>query len=373
MALPEEDTQQTPVPAITKESVEAALRTEERFQNYFEGFYPSTRDSFINTYATYKSMWWQYGPMYIEQNEREEMRWINAAAEHLEYIQHKKLFDAQCLWRAEKVSYPGVEICYDFELWSMNVMACPFIEPVTRDDVELYIQYLGQNNVELDPDWQGDNWHDYKEIKEAFATDNENQNFPEWYDFHNGRTGAGVYLSLPDIRGEKESFYEDLVRAERSEENKAQHEEWERTRDKRPFLMFYDENQLEFFIKTFEDSQTLEYYRAYKQRFRNQDEEEDLRATISLLLNAGEPVPIESHYDFREALERAAEKFRAKKIAEFLPFAFEEYSLNRSMGLSTGKDEHERRFKSYQELRQMWYDRIIKGRIINGEPGDMNF
>lgn len=95
-------------------SVKEELRTEERFVNYFKDFDPESVASFIESYAHDRYMWMRHGPMYKEINDKEDTKWINKACEHLGFIQQKKLFDAQCLWRAEKVKFEEVDVCYDF-------------------------------------------------------------------------------------------------------------------------------------------------------------------------------------------------------------------------------------------------------------------
>ncbi|XZF14618.1 hypothetical protein ACTHGU_00625 [Chitinophagaceae bacterium MMS25-I14] len=371
MANNEKEKADQPAPEMTQESIIRELDTSERYKSYFGQFLPGSVKDFINSYAQNKAMWWQYGPFNISMNEREDMQWINAAANHLEIIQQKKLFDAQCLWRAEKVTYPGIELCFDFKVWEQNVLHCPFLEPVKQDDIALYIQYLQQDNIDFQLGWL-EEWQDYEEIKEAFETDNASRNVPEWYEFHNSRTGTGVYLSLPDIRGEKENFYVDITRAHAAVQNKERNEAWEANRDKRPYLSTIDKEQLEHFINTFEDKQTQEYYKAYKRSSRNSEEEEVLMEMVSLLLSAEEPVAIGAHYDFREALVKATERFKARKIAEYLPFAYNEYLLNQSMNLGAPKEKLQAA-DDYSSIRKTWYGNIIKGRILNGEPGDLNF
>lgn len=351
---------------------EHELLTEERYRNFFEKYHPKSVENFIREYANQKAKWLQYGPEYVDFNEREDLRWINEALEHLGIIQQKKLFDAQCLWRAEKVTYPGVEICHDFLMWGEAPLYCPFIEPVNRDEVEMYMQYLGGENIDFELGWL-EGWQDYEQLKEAHQTEEESRNYPEWYDFHSGRTGTGVYITLPDIRGEKEQVYANLARKEKQEENREKIEQWEQTREKRPWMPGVHQMDLtRYFVNTFEDKQTQEYFEAYTRGFRNRDEELELQEVIDDMLTSEEPVPIESHWDFREALYKAHHRFRARKIIEYLPETFEQYELKRQMNFQPSEEDL-KSFKRYEDLRKNMYDMIIRGRILSGEPGDLNF
>jgi hypothetical protein len=353
--------------AAFQKKVEEELQNEERFKNYFEGFNPASVKDFITSYARKKASWFRSGDFYIQQNEAEDLQWLNAAEQHLEYIQQKKLFDAQCLWRADKITMPGIEICFDFIVWERNIMSCPCIEPISETDVELYLQYLQQNNVDSDMRFFSD-WQNY-DLWKAEHEDEENGNLPEWYDFHNGRTGAGNYLLLPNMRGDKEEFYEKLAREKQRPEMEAKQAEWDKTRDKRPHVKStYDKDFMDWFVATFEDKQTQEYYKARLRYNRNSGDKEHVNANIALLLKADEPISIEAHHDWKEAIERAVERYSIKKIAEFLPYAFERYQLNISMGVAQVDNT-----VAYKTMRQHSVELILEGREINGEPRDLNF
>lgn len=343
------------------------LQNSEAVQNYLSGFH-ETGKGFLEDYVRQKSFWHTYANLYADSIEKEQLQWINNAFEHLELILQKKLFDAQCLWRAEKVTFAGVEICEDFKVWEHNVFNCPFIEPVNEYDVELYGRYLQQNNAEDETNQWGE-WQDYEEIKEAYNTNNENRNFPEWYDFHNGHTGSGTLMLLPDIRGEKEAFYYELHFDQQRELNKKEHDDWERKRDKRPWLHSFDEDSIKYFVSTFENKEEQALYNEYAFANRHREEKDTLRDTIDALLKADEFVPIESHYDWFEALQIALKRYRCKKIAEALPMALEQYQMNIQMGIAFPADHK----YTHNEVRGIWLQNILNGRKLNGEPQDLNF
>lgn len=356
--------------AKTENEIENELRTDTRFVNFFQSYLPESVDSFIQSYKRKKSFLMQYGPRWIAEIENESLKWIIAAQEHLGYIQQKKLFDAQCLWRAEQITIPEVEICYDFEVWERNVLHCPFIEPITESDIDLYARYLQQENVDFSLGWFRE-WQDYDDIKNAYNKEDADNHFPEWYDFHINNKGGSYLLSLPDTRGEKEDFYMDITRAHNAEKNKANVDEYQRTRDKRPYLeSTYDADFMRFFIKTFENKQLLEYYEAYKTKQEVEDKEH-FNSIFNQMLSEKELIPIQAHYDWREALNKAHAAYKAKKIAEHLPQAFEEYQLHLSLQIQSESALEE--FERYKEFRKSRANYILNGRELNGEPRDFNF
>ncbi len=345
------------------------MESSESIRNYLKDFQPASVKRFIDHYLLYKAMWINHGEYYTRYNEEEQLQWETEASEHLEYIQQKKLFDIQCLWRAEKITIPEVEVCYDFGMWEDEIFNCPFIDPISKEDIDLYMQYLQQNNVDLSELSFYRSWQNYEEMKEAYNDDGDALwNFPEWYDFCNGRRGTGTLMLLPDIRGEKEEFYRNIYRKSIKEEMAAKQAAFDAARDKRPSLNYYEDNFMEWFVTTFDSKEVQEFYRSYTWANRNRDRKEQIETTINLLLSAEEHVPIDAHYNWMEALEIAANKYRVKKIAEALPSAYERYLINIAAGIRFADAGNSRR-----EYRDPMIDTIIKGRILNGEPGDLNF
>ena len=346
----------------------AELENSEAIQNYFKGFTDHSVKNFKEHYIRVKSYWHQSLDRNTDSNEYDQLKWIHTAFRHLEVILQKKLFDAQCLWRAEKETFEGVEICEDFEVWQHDVLNCPFIEPVNEDDIYLYAQYLHIEQAEEEFNhWQ--NWQNYEDIKEAHNNENADEEFPEWYDFHNNRTGSGSLLLLPDIRGEKEAFYYQLHFAEQRKANKEKEKQYEEQRDKRPSLAYYDDKVIQYFINTFENKKVQNAYREYTHANRHNHKEERLHEIIEELLRTDEVIPIEAHEDWSKALEIALKRYRCKKIAEALPAALEQYRMNIEMGIAFPSEKRD----NHDDIRQMWLENILKGRKLNGDPEDLNF
>ena len=357
---------------ITEAEIKAEMEANTAMQKYFKQFEEYSVNNFITSYTMYKRLWLHYGKQYVENKEYHSIKWVSKAVEHLIIIQQKKLFDMQCLWHAEKITIPQVKICYDFLLWEKDVLNCPFLDPVSEDDIDLYAQYLqSENSFDGDEDymWSTDEWQDYDEIKEAYETNNENRNFPEWYDFHNGRRGAGVYMTLPNIRGEKEEHYRSIAREANRKEN-------EKNNPPQPYvapnnLWYHDIETREWFIKTFETKEVQEYYAAYQWNERNSGLEEDLEYYLNILYEADEPVPMLADLDWAEAIKKSAIKYRNQKIAEALPQAWEQYMINIQMNIAFDTDI---KFEDVDnEIREMYIKSILKGRKLNGEPEDLDF
>jgi hypothetical protein len=357
-----------------EEQIRKEIAENVAMQAYFKNFNQFQVDGFLSSYVLYKKMWLDYAGNYISAQEDAPLHWVTMASEHLPVIQQKKLFDLQCQWRAEKLELPGVVTCADFRVWEHDILNCPFLEPISREDIDLYAQYLLHENPDTRCRWGGDDdWQEHDEIIEAYNTDNENRNFPEWYDFYNGRRGTGVYMMLPDIRGQKEKQYDDLARKQQQEEREkdpayVKPEPY----DPAKFLNYYNESQRDWFVKTFETKQVQELYSAWQWKNRNRDTEEELEYYIDVLMDADEPVAMPANYNWQEAVKEAANSFVNKKTVEALPEAWEQYLMKKQMNIAFSS-ETEHMHETFLYLKKMHEELILLGRKLCGEPEDFNF
>ena len=331
---------------------------------------PDSKESFAGNYAEDKVRWIEWGPKHIVWQESDDLQWVDDAFNRLKEIQQKKLFDLQCLWRAEKVEVPEVEASVDFEAWEWNILNCPIIDPIDDDDVEIYRQYLASNNFEFEQ-WFLDNWQEYDEIKEAYQNENANRNFPDWYDFHNGRTGKGVYMTLPNVRGEKEEHYANLSIQEEQKESEVRMQQAANNPniDRRPGISYHKKGFVTWFVSTFEDKETQEMFRDYGGEIQWDSQSEVIENNVDLLRKAGKPISIDGWHDWREALQRCADKYSIMKISEALPAAYEQYKMQLEMGLPFIEEDP----GYWDDIVKLEKERILNGREMTGEDRNFDF
>jgi hypothetical protein len=330
-------------------------------------------ENFIAYYAAEKFRILNWGPQHAQWHEEEDLIWMEKANECIKEIQHKKLFDLQCMWRAEMLDLEGIELCMDFTFWESDILNCPLVPPVTEEEVDLYIGYLLSNNCDID-DWGFTRWQDYDQIKEAYNNDDADVDFPEWYDFYNGRMGTGVYMLYPDTRGESETYYVRLYHQHQYKKlvkEKAKRKQLAENQQQLPPLLLADKEQLRWFVTTFEDKETLELAE-FANAFRSLDDYNwEWNNDKQLLYDASENVPVLPHYDWREALHRSANLYRRMKISEALPLAHQSYLLRIHSGIPF---EHERSHRDFEEwkshMRNKLKDQIKQGKLLNGELPD---
>src|SRR3954469_1042448 len=77
-----------------------ALKTEERFVNFFKSYEPKSVEQFIAHYASIKTQWHTHGDSFAKWKSAKKNKWRYEAVACLKNIYDKKLFDLVCRWQA---------------------------------------------------------------------------------------------------------------------------------------------------------------------------------------------------------------------------------------------------------------------------------
>ncbi len=349
--------------AILIEQIRRDLETNPRYKEFFARYDSSSVKWFIEDYSRRKAEYMDHGEEFSKYEEKDLLRFETEGAERLMEIQLKKLFNCECLGRAENLRIPAVEQAWDFRYWENHIERCPFLSPITEEEVELYADYVLSDRFEEDPDMA---WDDLR--FRAEWDDDGDFDYPEWFTLYDLRFGTGLLFKLPDIRGEKESFYLDLCHAE---ERKKAEEGKESTPppDNLPRIAYNDLAFIETFIRQFEDGKMLRHFRTME-NFHERYDDGDLEEAMEILRYAEEPVPVDAADNWKDAIINAADRFRRRKLAEGVRAAYSEYLIRLENKLSAdekGADDF------VDTIRKKIKENLIKGRVMNGEPPDLNF
>lgn len=369
----------TPSPKIPDQStIEAQLRqqleTDPKVKAWFEKYRKHSWDYFIKQYAHSKHSALLYPDLYIDDFKPAHKEFNFEARLALEAIQEKKLFNLQCEWRAGSIQLPFVQITYDFELIGRKLlMDCPFLPPVTLDEVELFIQYLQSNDSE-DLDLHDMYfWQKYEDIKIEFETD-EFGVTPSWYEFYDGMRGTGYLIRLPNTRGEKEKAYSQLG-WEHANPNPAPYvpnPEMEKP------SADHHEAEIDFAL-CFETPELAETIISHVKTQRHRNDHEELDGWYKYLKSIPETIPFVPHHDWRESLRLTIKSYRNQKIAEALPRVWRQYIR------PFGNDPEAYVQKRIAEadfdlsklddfgLRKMIVKEVLNGRELSGEPRDFDY
>jgi hypothetical protein len=360
------------------------LETNPKFKEFFSRFRADSIPAFIDKIAMDKARLEVNGNSLKSLESRRILNPKKRAEEGLWEIQQKKLFIKQCLWRAEKLELPEVKTCYDFRYWEHNIQNCPFLEPITEEEVDLYIGFVLTDDFTFEQPMFS-SMQDYEGFKDEYMNDDEGGYMPEWYSYYDMRKGTGAFLILPDVRGEKEDRYLQASAAH----DKEIKEVTAALNPPGPKSMSYYEI-MDFVIDFFEeneDEKTVELMQktshSYTSRVKREEgddddyepsENGDARHALMELQYTPFKVPVEAYYDWKQALARALYKYETQQVAAAMKLAFEDYKMRLEMGIPFENTEsYEGHIKGWEKNMNKGREKILQGRELLGEPRNFDF
>ena len=340
------------------------MNTEERFVNFFKQYQPMSVEQFISSYAHSKTYWYLAPERQRSMKNKIRSEWVTGASFCIEAIREKKLFDMQCLWRANKLQLPGIRLSCEFEFLSSECTV-----PVTPQDITLFSNYMDQKPLHLSFQ-AGIVSQDYTAIKAAFNEQSpgpDNSYTHSWYDFHNRYTGNDMLLLLPDVRGKKEQLYLQLA-ADEENKNNPQTATPVQPKSDLPDLNPLDTKNIEYFAMNFDSKQSYKRYKEKSDFYKpfNRKKNVIVKEDIELLERAKGRIPIEEDNDWRAAVKRAAEFYRRKMTLQALETIMEDMA----------DDATDQAFSTEgytaSPFTEKEVKRIQRGRQLNNEPPDLD-
>ncbi|WP_156176232.1 hypothetical protein [Hymenobacter terrenus] len=377
---------------------EAELLAQPAFAEAMEPYFVQSRPHVARMYANAKAGAYIKGPMLLKRTGARFLEVREEAAHDLWEIQQKKLFDLQCRWRAEQITLPGVRHTEEFRQWEKYPEHCPWLPPITADEVALYEAYLRSDAYEPSRNWSWQAYDTFRRTAEGSGDDADDDDsddgyttaerrayrtLPAWYRYHDEATGAGSLLALPDVRGEKEAYYIGLTEADKAEKLAAQRARGDMAASL-PWHPFISSSDCSPYFRQFEDPaelpRLLRWYEADRADVRRRQGYlfEATHWIERALEDQAAPWPIAAHADWRLAVITAGQRAWGHRLAEVLAEVWQEQEQNRALGLSvTGPKVYGDR-KPFEELD--WAEEetyqpkfILRGRELAGEPRDFNF
>ena len=384
----EEESNKAEQQKIQYNQLYSELSNNPRIKEHYKDYDQASVDSFLKEYAAEKVRILDWSPRFIENQEANDLQHTVQAFECLKQIQHKKLFDLQCQWRANLITLPGIVIGDHFIDQGNNILNCKLISPVSDEDLDLYLQFMGneeyyQHASNMHPMiWQM-HWP-LKMLYEGHQL--PLFSFPVWYYYHNLITGNSRYLLLPDLRGKKEAYYRQLasgiikLHTTEPDEEKitvipgSMHAEEMAKASPEPkkTLDYHSEGFLTRFVRSMEDKEVQKEFRNAGGELRSDDRDDfsEMDIIVRDLATYNQVLPIEASHDWKEALRATLNKQRYNKLKEAIYPAYEEYNMFISNNFEFPVENENRLFQTDSD-KQM--KEILQGRKIAGEPEDFNF
>jgi hypothetical protein len=329
------------------------LRTHPSYQAEYAKYDAKGIDEFIDGYAKTKYEAFKERAFYQKEYEAHQTQFLMRAERYIDMILLKKLFNLQCLWRANKIKLPLIEACVDFDYWERNIRHCPFIPPITQEEIDICVAYL-QNQIDLS-DEECENyfphgWLDYEKFKNQLLVDRYEEDeekrlppielpdeyscmrLPNFYTFWDAQQDTEHLIDLEDVRGKKEEKYvEESRRLYRENRRKALEAEGKTDtpyvyKDYLPTLHGYHHTYPDFIEATEDDEskELLKNYYHYFPKFDEDDAEKDYNFLKSFL---DEPIAMIAHEDWRFSMKISVLWFKQCKAVEVLPYIYDTYLM----------------------------------------------
>jgi hypothetical protein len=313
------------------------LNSNEVYQPFFKKYGQNFKEIFINRYSEMKLKCLEKKEKQDDDEEKEEIDWMDTAYAHLRVIQHKKLFDMQCQWRADKITLLDVEITDAFMLWTDDILNCPHIEPINDEEIAWYKEFLLSDGSSID----SSRWfsrQDFDEIKNLLLTEpNKDEYYPQYFDFHNRKTGNDIYLSLPDLAKEREEKWRKMYHAKlRAEDKLHKPEPGSITLEEVNMIHHNMDTTAHAFAHTYENKKVQQALATFNKLVANKQTNQDLEKLELLIYGLWKydsKEIFDSSLHWKDALKTAHKKHMCKTLIPYLETAYEAYCFKRQTGV----------------------------------------
>ncbi len=375
-----------------------------KIQRYFKKYNPGSVEQMLYWYAGNRINYTKTAHYYLSRAEGIKLGYFPEAEQFLKYILYKKLINLECLWRAGQKKLKGIDSSDDFRYWYKDIFNCPFIPPITQEEVDLMIRFLIETPVELhkrDNTFEGYDWDNYVYLKMTYADVHgleleefyqtyalaimSDNGIPPWYDFYDTYMGTEKILMLEDVKFPKEVYYIRLyAEHKRAEQKKKDIAEGKTAQapQKRPKLLpflgieehYRTEKAMEDFVANFETPENKKLWKCFKLVEKcgvGYDEglQEELQEVFDIMKSLDEKIYLEEHEDWRQGLLISYRKHKFRQTVETIPVAYADYLMRIETGVGFATPEYLAQY-SYKETRNQ---EILEGRRLAGEPMDFNF
>lgn len=329
-----------------------------RYWDFFKSFNEESVHDFIIEYASKKAWYLVNGNRILARRDNEQLRYRELAEKCLWEIQQKKLFNLQAEWRAGLKEIDGIQVTRDFLCWEKAITRCPFLEPVTKGELELYMDYIESGSYR-EKNWLN-NWQDYDVFRnEAIGNDQ----MPAWYRHYDLKRGTGYLMLLPDKKGAEERTYLEAWKSQSEFSGDQGFAEDEMLTGPMPNL-YLNYETLDFFIKTFETKNLLKYFEAAECRPEDAAREVELQEALRILTRAGNGIQLPTASDWRDAVISGAKQYKNKKLLDNLPVVYENYLFRLHTGIAFNETGDDELYHEYLESALAYRDRVSEGKKL---------
>jgi hypothetical protein len=205
--MPEKETDRNILYQELSAQFEQDIRSNPLYDEFFAGYEDRVRPTAAHHLAMQKVKVLRMGK-FLEKDENVMHNYLvrHLAEQVYQIILQKKLFNAQLLWRAGHIHLPQVYCTMHFQYWQEHILRCPFLEPVTDDEVEIMKRFLAQNEEFFTQSTTIYRW----QMRSAYIfrdSERKIEGYPEFYAFYDREAGTEYLTELEDVIHKAEYRY----------------------------------------------------------------------------------------------------------------------------------------------------------------------
>ena len=344
-----------------------ALLSDERIWEKYKEYREHDVKELINSYSLAKARLHVQGNYTQYHHQRLLDEWNDRAWNGLAEIQHKKLFDLQCRWRAGETQVPGLETSFHFSALQIPILDLEVIPPVTEEELKEYRKFLLTPNGRAHLYFKFYDHQNHEMIKEAHT--DENGYMPEYYDYHYTIKGNTGLLQLPDHVGMEEDRLIKLTMDFLKKKNEKKPPAKKKAPEAKKYLSYHQKDIKIELAQFLGEKDVAAFIKDLEDWVKEKPSFETDWAMDYLSMCYPEPVPMPAAPTWQEAIEKAALDHISLKVHELLPAIYEEYLLKKSLGSPIGLLKSELG-KEDKPLPMIWMEmgqKIERGEDVNME------
>ena len=253
----------------------------------------------------------------------------------LKSILHKKLFNAQCLWRAYQLELPLLNTM-SVPKYAQNIFEATFLDPITQEEIEVFLDYYLSEEAEPFDEFNAQEL-DQMTGDSLLMSDSpigrfkdflqDGADYPKWYSWYDRYFGTGGLQHLRDDRLLTEQSWIEASR----ESNRAQKSATTTShftpapREGKKQDLYSLPKELLDFAEHIQDIRMVTYLKrqiSWHETYPIEDGKNWIKYLEDLQY---ETVPIETASNWREAVKNAGFRHLKSKAAKLLPKIYEQY------------------------------------------------